>query len=678
MHLSPGSRLGPYEILGVLGAGGMGQVFLAMDLKLERRVAIKVLAGGGSIDSLDDAAQKRLLREARTASALNHPNICVLYEAGEADSLSYIAMEHVEGRTLAEILKNGPLPAASAVRYGLQIADAVAHAHDRGFLHRDLKCANIMVTSGGVTSGDRIKLLDFGLACRTPEAALDDVTRSMQSENPNAMAGTLQYMAPELLRSSPPTPASDLWALGMVLYQMAAGRLPFAGKSIFEMTSAILNETPPPLPGDTPPALRAVIARCLEKEPAQRYGSAAEVRAVLETVGAPGAFSPPSGLTQVSPAPWSTRTRVAAIFAVLAICAGVASLLVFHRTPPAAPQATPQSAQELYLSGSYYAARMNAEDNRKAIELLEQAVARDPSMAPAWGQLAYSYAQRPLFVPDEKDTEQKAYVAIQRALALDPKSPEAHRALANYLWTAQQHFASADAIQECRRAISAAPNSAGAHELLATIYVHSGLFKEAIAEALRTRQLDPTDIQALVTVAEAQSDEGNFQAALETLDGVPRQSEPIVPTRLAWCRLKLGQGAEAAKILDDAMGEHVNDAAGMFISARAVVFAAAGDVPHADEAIAAALAQAKSYTHLHHQTAFHLACAYALLKRPAEAVEALRSAAKNGLPNYPLFASDSFLAGIKADRDFQAFLKELSGKHAALKAAVDAPLPALP
>jgi len=663
MPLNVGALLGPYKILAPLGAGGMGEVFLAEDLKLGRRVAIKVLTGE---DALDDAARSRLLREARTASVLNHPNICVLYEAGESDGLSYIAMEHVEGRTLAAILKDGPVSAADAIRYSIQIADAVGHAHDRGFLHRDLKCANIMVTPEG-----RIKLLDFGLACRTPDAALADVTRSQQSVNPNAMSGTLQYMAPELLRSEPPTPSADLWALGVVLYNMAAGRLPFYGKTVYEMSSAILNATPADLPNDTPPQLRMVISRCLEKEPARRYTRAAEVRAVLEMASTPPTHAP-------APVRHSARWGSAAIFAglaaALAACVGLAYFILFHQAQAAT---SAQSAQELYLSANYYAPRMSKEDNAKAIALLEQAVARDPGMAAAWGKLAFCYTKRQLFVTGEKDIEQKTYVAIQKALALDPKSVEGHLALADYLWTPQQNFAFAGAIQECRRTISIAPNSAGAHQTLASLYVHAGLLKEAIAEATRARELDPTNAQALLHIAEAQSDAGDFTAALATLEGVPTQSEPLARPRQAWCRLKLGQGREAAKILDEAFQKHANDSSGMFSSTRAVVFAASGDSQRADEAIATAMDRVKTYSHFHHQTAFNLACAYALLKRPAEAVETLRIAAKNGLPNYPLFSRDSFLAGIKSDPDFQALLKELAAKLATYQALVDAPLPEL-
>jgi TolB-like protein/Tfp pilus assembly protein PilF len=274
-----GRTVGPYRILERLGAGGMGEVYRARDDRLQRDVALKVFAAGQAVD---DAARARLLREARAASALNHPNICTIHDVGESDGQAFIAMEYVEGQPLAARIPPGGLPVESVLRYGTQVADAVAHAHERGVVHRDLKCANVVVTPEG-----RAKVLDFGLAKRMQEAGLEEATRSQASlTEPGAVAGTLAYMAPEQLRGQPADARSDIWALGVMLQEMVTGQRPFQGNTGYELSSAILREPPAPLPATVLPGLRAVIHRCLAKEPGQRYQRAAEVRAALQTLEA--------------------------------------------------------------------------------------------------------------------------------------------------------------------------------------------------------------------------------------------------------------------------------------------------------------------------------------------------------------------------------------------------------
>ena len=269
--------LGHYQILAKIGAGGMGEVYRAHDEALDRDVALKLLPA----DSFSDAnARARLLREARTASQLNHPNICTIHEVGEAEGQAYIAMELVEGQPLSARLAAGALPAEEVLRFGLQLAEALGHAHERSVVHRDFKSANVILTPEG-----RAKVLDFGLAKRVSGEEMDEVTRSQASlTQPGALVGTLAYMPPEQLRGQPADARSDIWALGAVLYEMATGARPFQGQTGFELSSAILNQRPAALPGKVPLELKAVIERCLEKEPAQRYQRAGEVRAALEAI----------------------------------------------------------------------------------------------------------------------------------------------------------------------------------------------------------------------------------------------------------------------------------------------------------------------------------------------------------------------------------------------------------
>jgi serine/threonine protein kinase len=270
-----GRTLGHYTILQQLGAGGMGEVYLAHDEQLDRDVALKLLPARSFGD---DAARARLLREARAAAALNHPHICTIHEVGEADGQAYIAMELVAGRSLADSLPRGGLPLERLLRYGAQIADALAHAHERQIVHRDLKCSNVVITTEG-----RTKVLDFGLAKKLSSYESPEATTEWQGPltQPGSFVGTLAYMAPEQLRGQPADARSDIWALGAVLYEMAAGQRPFRGQTGFELSSAILSQAPEPLPGRVPVELKAIVERCLEKEPGQRYQRAGEVRAAL-------------------------------------------------------------------------------------------------------------------------------------------------------------------------------------------------------------------------------------------------------------------------------------------------------------------------------------------------------------------------------------------------------------
>jgi serine/threonine protein kinase len=273
MALAAGHLVGPYRILGLLGAGGMGAVYRARDTRLERDVALKFLHG-----SSEAALRARLLREARAASALKHPNICAVYDIGESAGDAYIAMELVDGRPVDADVPAGGMGAATVVRLAIELTDALEHAHGRGIIHRDLKGANILRDLDG-----RVKVLDFGLARRLPQQVIEEATRSAHSvEGAGMLAGTLAWMAPEVLRGEPADARSDLWAVGVLMYELATSALPFAGASAFDLASHILNDPPPRMPPGTPPALSTVVSKLLEKDPAARYQSAAEVRAALE------------------------------------------------------------------------------------------------------------------------------------------------------------------------------------------------------------------------------------------------------------------------------------------------------------------------------------------------------------------------------------------------------------
>src|ERR1700736_4542325 len=237
-----GRSISHYSITEKLGEGGMGVVYRAHDLMLHRDVALKFLA----LQTLEDdpSVREKVLQEARTISALNHPNICTIYEVGEVEGRPYLAMEYIEGPPLTHEVISGGMAREVLVRYGIQLADALAHAHERGIVHRDLKSGNVIVTPSG-----RLKVLDFGLSRRVEEKASEDTTQFDQSwDQQHSITGTLPYLAPELLKGQEADARSDIWALGVLLYEMAAGRRPFRGGTAYELSAAILREAPPPIP----------------------------------------------------------------------------------------------------------------------------------------------------------------------------------------------------------------------------------------------------------------------------------------------------------------------------------------------------------------------------------------------------------------------------------------------
>jgi Tol biopolymer transport system component len=291
MPLDPGLRLGPYEIIEPLGAGGMGEVYRAKDTRLDRSVAVKILPGHLS---LNPELRQRFDREARAISSLTHPHICALYDVGHEDGTDFLVMEYLEGQTLADRLLTGPLPLEDVLRIGRQIAEALAAAHRSGVVHRDLKPGNVMLTRSGV------KLLDFGLAKTGAEAATpaSSLTMKADSGHPHTpltaegtILGTFQYMAPEQLEGAESDARTDIFALGAVLYEMLTGRRAFEGKSQASLIASIMSASPAPISQVvplTPPALDRVVRTCLKKDPEERWQTAHDVALQLEWIAEGG------------------------------------------------------------------------------------------------------------------------------------------------------------------------------------------------------------------------------------------------------------------------------------------------------------------------------------------------------------------------------------------------------
>ena len=293
MPLSPGSRLGPYEVLSPLGAGGMGEVYRARDPRLGREVAIKVLPEDSTADP---ERLRRFELEAKAVGALSHPNLLAVFDTGQHEGAPFVVFELLEGETLRARLGGEALPPPKALDYAIQIARGLAAAHEKGIVHRDLKPDNLFLTRDG-----RLKILDFGLAKLRPPLDPGDVSAETRTASVHTEAhtilGTVGYMSPEQVRRSPVDHRSDIFSFGSVLYEMLAGSRPFRGETEAETMTAILNQDPPPLAeatGKVPVALERIVRHCLEKRPEDRFQSARDLVFDLEavaqagTAGAPG------------------------------------------------------------------------------------------------------------------------------------------------------------------------------------------------------------------------------------------------------------------------------------------------------------------------------------------------------------------------------------------------------
>jgi serine/threonine protein kinase len=340
MALTSGTKLGPYEIQSLLGAGGMGEVYRSRDTRLDRIVAVKVLAA--HLSSSPELKQ-RMEREGRAISSLNHPNICQLYDIGSQNGTDYLVMEFLEGETLAERLRKGAMPLNEIFKVGIAVAEALAVAHRNDIVHRDLKPGNIMLTQGGA------KLMDFGLAkplglqtapsgsgtappSFTAAATLSGPSPLTPLTTAGSIVGTIQYMSPEQIEGKEADARSDIFAFGAVLYEMVAGKRPFSGKSQISLASSILESDPAPISTvkpQTPPAFEHVVTTCLQKNPEERYQTAHDIKLELQWIAADKSSpvaAPPT------PAPSRSRERLgwAAALVAAIVLTGAAVMLFYH------------------------------------------------------------------------------------------------------------------------------------------------------------------------------------------------------------------------------------------------------------------------------------------------------------------------------------------------------------
>src|SRR5512136_2633088 len=329
MSLTPGMRVGPYEVVAPVGAGGMGEVYRARDTRLGRDVAIKVLPAEFASDP---ERLRRFEQEARAVAALDHPNILALYDVGTHEGAPYLVTELLEGESLRDRLQAGPLPPRKAVELSVQIAQGLSAAHAKGIIHRDLKPGNVFVTKEG-----HVKILDFGLAKLAQPKSLAEAaqaTTMLEATEAGTRLGTVGYMSPEQVRGQSVDQRSDIFAFGCVLYEMVSGSSPFRRETAADTTSAILHEDPAPLSGTgqaIAPALQEIVSRCLEKRPEERFSSAHDLALALRAVSGGPETPTPAPVR----APSGKRRVVGLVVAGVALLAVVGVLFVKLRPSPA-------------------------------------------------------------------------------------------------------------------------------------------------------------------------------------------------------------------------------------------------------------------------------------------------------------------------------------------------------
>jgi serine/threonine protein kinase/GrpB-like predicted nucleotidyltransferase (UPF0157 family) len=562
--MPPGTTVSHYQVLSLLGAGGMGEVYLARDSRLDRTVALKILPGELAADP---ERMQRFAREAKAASALNHPNVATIYDVGESDGIRFIVMEHVEGETIAARIDR-PLSLPEVVDIAVQAADALDVAHAKGVTHRDIKPANLMLTHRG-----QVKVLDFGVAKmnRSEEARPTGDWTVEPVTAVGTVVGSGPYLSPEQVVGGDVDPRSDVFSLGVVIFQMATGQLPFSGSTRAELADHILHAAPKPmmqLNPSLPPELERVTLKCLEKRAGDRYQSAREL------------------LTDLWPLKRQLDANVAGAvphavrFEFLrragahpGIAAGVTDDTAITDVPRAA------EALELVARGWAHLRSASYDELSEAVSAFQAATVVDPTLAAAYAGLAHAKVDQANNRRVLVESFSEARAAALRAVALDDKSAEAQAAQGLVMFVAEWDWIAAE--RSFQRALAINPNHAEA-------YLHYGCLMEALGDLERGFQLklqglecDSTSALAHVQIAGSYFFQRRYDDVIvwanKALDRNPQHL--IARQQLAGAYWKLGDLERAQKLLSGLTQPDLADEE-MFLAIRS---AEAGDLDGAFE-----------------------------------------------------------------------------------------------
>lgn len=575
--LVAGQTFGHYRILDLLGEGGMGEVYLAEDTRLGRRVALKLLP---SQLEKGETRIRRFEREARAAAALCHPNVCVVHEVDEtADGHHFIAMEHVEGETLRERIGRDRMNLGEALDTAMQVASALAAAHEAGIVHRDIKPENIMLRPDG-----QIKVLDFGLAKLTERQSAfldpDAATKRLAKTAPGMIMGTVSYMSPEQVRGSPHVDArADIWSLGVLLFEMLTGRTPFEGATPSHTMVAITDQEAPPLSRyvqRAPEALEEVVKVALAKDPDARYQTAGQMLAVLKKLkhrieaglelgrcalpeSAASETTTDTVVTKIKRYKRGLALVLAAVFVAVAvqqdIAPEIAERLGLRLTGEEQRRVVKSythnaDAYRLYLQGRYFWNQRTEEGLKNGIKYFEQAIERDPHYAPAYSGLADCYTTLGyLSSLPPHDSFPKAKAAATKALELDSTLAEPHTSLAYarfyYDWDwegADTHF---------KEAIKLNRNYATAHHWYSVYLTARERHADALVEIQRAQELDPDSLIIATDIGFESFYSGRYDEAIKQLQSVLAMKQDF-PLASLW----LGRAYQEKAMYEQAVAEY--------------------------------------------------------------------------------------------------------------------------
>ncbi len=656
MHLQAGTRLGPYELLAPLGAGGMGEVWRARDSRLGREVAVKFMSASLARDR---AARQRFQREARAAAALSHPSILAVHDVGTLGDRPYLVTELLRGQGLRERLRSGPLDPDPAIKLGTSLAEALAVAHRSGIVHRDLKPENIFINEAGAP-----KILDFGLAS---VQTVDGATTVLHTAT-GTVVGTVGYISPEQLRGEPAGPASDIFALGCVLYESLSGAPAFRGDSVAATLNAVVHEEPPTLGNlrpDLPPELVALVHRCLQKSPAARPAADDLARRFSECGG-----YPPPATTVAAARPPLERRRWPWLLAVATLALAVVVWIGRMHAPapsipvPSEPKAqnddparanqrgtTDEEAWRLYLRGRY-AWEKRGGFLMEAKDLFHQALERDPAFAKAWLGLADVYAILGDYSAEPaSETYPKAKAAAKRALAIEPDLAGAHTDLAYVAFYYDRDWNEAE--QRFQSALALDPENATTHQWYGEFLASQGRFDEAVAQMRKAQLLDPLAPMMVADEVWVEMIAGRPERAVARASNSDPDIRMFPPLRSyeALALVRLGRPEEARSILEEVKSTKVSPVTELWLAHAAAV---AGDQKAATRTLAHAL---KSYGDRNVLAYYR---AYTLLDLGAtdEALAALQLSVRRREGQVVWMKVDPNLDALRHDLRFQRILRE--------------------